>query len=135
MDEKIKRALETDRLIDITTTGRKTGQPHRIEIWLHYFKGKIYLSGNPGRKKDWFANLSTNPQFTVHFKESLILDVPAAARVVLGAKRRREVLAFIIAKQPEPQELELWVRSARLMEVLLEPQAGLNSRNKLDGSD
>ncbi len=33
MDPALEKALETDRVIDITTTGRKTGEPRRIEIW------------------------------------------------------------------------------------------------------
>jgi hypothetical protein len=31
MDESIQQALERDRTIDITTTGRKTGQPRRTD--------------------------------------------------------------------------------------------------------
>lgn len=126
MDKNITRALETDRLVDITTTGRKTGQPHRIEIWLHYFEGRIYLCGSPNQKKDWYANLCTNPQFTYHFKESISLDVPASARLVHDSQQRRKVLAYIISRQSEPQNLEHWVRHARLVEVLLDPQADFN---------
>lgn len=32
IDDAIKQALQRDLTIDITTTGRKTGQPRRIEI-------------------------------------------------------------------------------------------------------
>jgi hypothetical protein len=32
MDDAVLQALNTDRLIDITTIGRTTGQSHRIEI-------------------------------------------------------------------------------------------------------
>ena len=131
MEEKITRALEKDHLVDITTTGRKTGQPHRIEIWLHYFEGKIYLCGNPNQKKDWYANLCANPQFTYHLKESVTLDVPASARLVHDVQQRRKVLAFIISRQPEPQDLEHWVRHARLVEVLLESQPGQPNRKDL----
>jgi hypothetical protein len=43
MNEEIKHALETDRLIDITTIGRKTGNSHRIEIAFHYYDEIPYI--------------------------------------------------------------------------------------------
>jgi len=48
MDEAIERALENNRTIDITTIGRKSGEPRRIEIWMHHFDGRTYISGSPG---------------------------------------------------------------------------------------
>lgn len=62
MNDDIKRALETDMTIDITTTGRKSGQPRITEIWFHNIEGRLFITGLPG-KKDWFANLVSNPQF------------------------------------------------------------------------
>jgi hypothetical protein len=54
MDLKIGRALKTDSLIDITTVGRRTGKPHKIEIAFHNLDGTLYISGRPGRR-DWYA--------------------------------------------------------------------------------
>jgi hypothetical protein len=51
MDKEVKQALTTDRLVDISTTGRKTGNPHRIDILFHFFDERIYLSGMPGEKE------------------------------------------------------------------------------------
>jgi hypothetical protein len=48
MEKQIKNALESDRLIDITTTGRTSGRGHRIEIGFHRVDGKVYISGLPG---------------------------------------------------------------------------------------
>ena len=47
MDERIQRALSRGHRIDITTTGRKTGAPRRIEIVFHNIDGRIYISGIP----------------------------------------------------------------------------------------
>jgi hypothetical protein len=47
MDEAIVQALNKDRLIDITTIGRKTGQPHRIEIGFHYLAEQVFIAGIP----------------------------------------------------------------------------------------
>lgn len=72
MDEAIKQALDQDRTIDITTTGRKTGQLRHTEIWFHNLDGELYITGTPGRR-DWYANLLGDPEFTFHLKESSTL--------------------------------------------------------------
>jgi deazaflavin-dependent oxidoreductase (nitroreductase family) len=82
MNDKILRALERDRTIDITTIGRKTGKPRRIEIWFHNLDGRLYITGSPG-KRSWYANLLANPEFTFHLKGSIQADLPARARPIL----------------------------------------------------
>ena len=52
MDERVQHALENDRTIDITTQGRNSGEPRRIEIWFYRYDGRIFLSGSPGTR-DW----------------------------------------------------------------------------------
>ena len=69
MNDAIKNALVTDRTIDITTMGRKSGQPRRIEIWFHNIEGKLYITGQPGTRS-WYANMVTNPDFIFHLKGS-----------------------------------------------------------------
>ena len=56
MDDTIRKALDTDRLVDITTIGRKTGQPHRIEIGFHWIEDDLFICGTPG-PRGWLANL------------------------------------------------------------------------------
>ena len=68
MDAEVKRALELGDVIDITTTGRKTGRPRRIEIRFHNIDGHLYITGTPGRPRDWYANLLAHPEFTFHLK-------------------------------------------------------------------
>ena len=50
MDSAIEHALTSDGLIDITTVGRKTGNPKTIEIAFHNFDGDLYISGFPGKR-------------------------------------------------------------------------------------
>ena len=61
MNEQIQQALEQDRLVDITTVGRKSGQPRRFEIMLRRFEGQLYILGRP-QPKDWVANMRANPE-------------------------------------------------------------------------
>ncbi|HYS29976.1 MAG TPA: nitroreductase/quinone reductase family protein, partial [Candidatus Limnocylindria bacterium] len=65
MDDKIRQALTRGRTVDITTKGRRSGEPRRIEIVFHNIDGRIYLSGMPSRRRrSWLANLEADPHFT-----------------------------------------------------------------------
>jgi len=44
LDQPIRNALANGGVIDITTTGRKSGEPHRIEIVFHNIGGRLYVS-------------------------------------------------------------------------------------------
>jgi len=95
MDTQVQHALEQGGVIDITTRGRKTGQPRRIEIRFHTIEGQVYITGRPPRRRDWYANLLVHPAFTFHLKESLQVDMPARATPILDpgihVKRDSEV--------------------------------------------
>jgi len=118
MDERIKRALERDRTIDITTKGRRTGQPRRTEIWFHNVDGRLYITGTPGRR-DWYANLLTHPEFTFHLKQSVGADLPARARPILDQARRRDILSAIHRKLGGYRDLDAWVQGSPLVAVEL----------------
>ncbi|MCY4525719.1 MAG: nitroreductase/quinone reductase family protein [Anaerolineaceae bacterium] len=119
MDAAIRKALATDLTIDITTTGRRSGQPRRLEIWFHELEGRWYITGSPGTR-DWLANLLARPQFTFHLKESLQADLPARAIPVSDEAERRRVLGGIFAGKDTPEKLESRVAGSPLVEVVFE---------------
>lgn len=51
--------------IYVTTTGRKTGRPHQIEIWFVAHAGAYYLVSEAGEGSDWVKNIRANPQVTL----------------------------------------------------------------------
>jgi deazaflavin-dependent oxidoreductase (nitroreductase family) len=118
MDATIERALTTDGLIDITTVGKKTGNPSKKEIAFHNFDGVLYITGTPG-KRDWYANLVANPQFTFHLKQSAQADIPATATPITDEATRRQVLTKVVEKWGKQAELEAYVQSSPLVEVQL----------------
>ena len=119
MDEAIQQALERDLTIDITTTGRKTGQPRRIEIWFHNLDGELYLTGLP-RPCSWYANLCAHPDFTFHLKGTATADLPARATPVLEPDVRRDVIARIQKKLGRPgDDLEERVAGSPLLQIEL----------------
>jgi deazaflavin-dependent oxidoreductase (nitroreductase family) len=120
MNDEIRRALSEGQVIDITTTGRKTGQPRRKEIVFHNIGGHVYISGVPRReKRDWLANLEADPHFVFHLKGDVVADLPATARVITDPEDRRRVLQPIAEKWGW-DDLEEGVRYSPLVEVTID---------------
>ena len=120
MDEAVRQALTNDDLIDITTTGRKSRRPRRIEIWFHYQDSRILITGTPG-SRGWYANMVAIPRFTWHFKQSLKRDVAATARPITDKAERRAV--FQRMRQLEERmghvDGDEWTNRSPLVEVKL----------------
>ena len=125
MDTNIKQALERGGVVDITTLGAKSGKNRRIEIVFHHFDGRFYITGKPGFKRDWLANMAANPAFTLHLKRTVSADVPVAAREIEDEDERAKVLYRILTESwgNEPAKtdhiLPRWVEAAPLVEFTL----------------
>jgi deazaflavin-dependent oxidoreductase (nitroreductase family) len=117
MDEQVQHALAQGGVIDITTRGRHTGQPRRIEIRFHHIEGQVYITGRPPRRRAWYANLLAHPAFTFHLKESLHADLSARATPILEQARRRAIIAAIHQQRGVYQDVEAWVEHSPLVAV------------------
>jgi deazaflavin-dependent oxidoreductase (nitroreductase family) len=120
--EPIRRALAHANVIDITTTGRRTGTPRRIEIVYHVFDERIYISGQPraNRRRSWLANLEADPRMTFHLKNGIQADLAATARIVSDPDERRRIMRQIIDTAWHQQDLEAMVAHSPLIEVTIE---------------
>lgn len=117
MNDDIRTALGERRVIDMTTIGRRTRAPRRIEIVTHVIDGRLYISGVPRpRKRAWLANLEANPRLTIHLKGDVRADVPAIARVIVDEEERRAILRHV-ARAWNRTDLETMVRDSPLIEV------------------
>ena len=131
LDERVRAALARGGVIDITTLGRHTGRPRRIEIVMHNIDGRVYISGMPSpRRRSWLANLETRPEFTVHLKGAVRADLPAKARIIDDEAERRLILAPI-ARGWRRKDLETMVRQSPLIEVTLDGVAPSLDRPKI----
>lgn len=137
MRDDVARALAIDRnatfaqrTIDITTTGRRSGEPRRIETVFYRYDGDIYLSGLPGPgPRAWLLNLAAEPHFTFHLKGDVIADLPATATVITDPAERRRVLDALVEEFNERRDpagpypegvLEDWVARSPLARVNFE---------------
>ena len=116
MDERVRNALANDRTIDITTIGRNSGIPRRIETWFYRLDDRIYLTGSLGRR-DWYANLLANPGFTFHLKQSVAADLPAHATPITDPEQKRAIFTRILSDLGGSENLEAWLEGSPLMSV------------------
>ena len=124
MNDEVRAALSRGGTIDITTTGRQSGLPRRIEIVFHRIDGRMWISGIPSpNKRAWIANLEADPLLTVHLKGPVaVADLPATARVVEDEAERRQVLDRV-ALAWRRTDLDRMVAQSPLIEVTVDPSA------------
>jgi deazaflavin-dependent oxidoreductase (nitroreductase family) len=124
LDQSVRDALARDGVtqIDITTTGRKTGEPRRIEIVFHNIGGRLYISGMPGFPRSYIANLTADPNFTFHLKGAVHADLAATARIITDKDERREVLKSV-AQNWKRDDVDVMVEQSPLFEVTIDGPA------------
>ena len=136
MEDAVARALDIgpdssadEHTIDITTLGRRSGIPRRIEVWFHRVDGRWYLTGVPG-PRSWYANLRAHPRFIVHLKTGVTADLPATAAPVDEPTRRRVITAVldlqnrpeIAARVSQRQHLDDWLARSPLVEIVFDDE-------------
>ena len=121
LDPKVQEALEKDLVIDITTTGRKSGKPRRREIWFHNVDGELYIVGLvlPG-SRSWYANVLAEPRLIFHLKGTAQADLPARATPLTDPAERRRVLERVCANLDQMDMLEARVAESPVIRVDLE---------------
>jgi deazaflavin-dependent oxidoreductase (nitroreductase family) len=120
-DQRVARALSRGHTIDITTIGRRSGEPRRIEVVFHNIDGRVVLSGLPGRRS-WYANLLANPRFTFHLKGAVKADLPATARAIVEPVERRSVMERV-AQNWSRTDLDVMLARSPLIEVTFDQAA------------
>jgi deazaflavin-dependent oxidoreductase (nitroreductase family) len=121
MEDQIRTALGRNQVIDLTTTGRRSRQPRRIEIYLHNLGGRLVISGMPvpGRTRAWIHNVSADPVVTIHLKgDGPTADIDGTARVVTDDAERRELLEGVMRNWGR-RDLEVMIEHSPLIEVQL----------------
>ncbi|MXV79435.1 MAG: DUF385 domain-containing protein [Chloroflexi bacterium] len=118
-DHGVAEALANDLVIDITTIGRNSGEPKRLEIWFHNVDDRYYITGRPG-PRSWYANVLANPAITFHFKESTEADLEGTARAVTNAAEKRAffLTARKLSEYINEDNVQEWVDGSPLIEVV-----------------
>ncbi|MDQ2682751.1 MAG: nitroreductase family deazaflavin-dependent oxidoreductase [Chloroflexota bacterium] len=105
----------------LETVGRRTGQPHEIEIWFASDDGKTlwFLSGGRDRS-DWVRNVRANPAVRIRIGQDWFTG---AARDVEGTPEEATARQLVAAKYYGWKEGALpndWARNSLPIAVTLD---------------
>src|SRR5690349_14858784 len=106
--------MASDRADDycyLTTTGRRTGEPHRIEIWYADGGTTLYLMAGGRRRSDWVRNLEADAAVQV---ETAGVTHRARGRILDDGDEadRARALVFDKYSQRFAEDLTEWRDSA-----------------------
>jgi len=109
-------ALAATEFCYLTTRGRRTGSPHRIEIWFVAYANGAYLLSDSDRA-DWYRNLLADPSVALEIggqtRTTTAAPVPAddpanaAVRPAMAAKYQTG----------DTEDLDRWSRTAWLVRI------------------
>jgi deazaflavin-dependent oxidoreductase (nitroreductase family) len=108
--------MHRDRLLLLTTTGAKTGQPRTTPMMFHPDDDRLLvIASNIGapRHPDWYLNLAANPQVTVEVGDE---RYEAVATTAEGAERDR---LWSMIKQEYPFFAEHEQQTSREIPVVI----------------
>jgi len=110
---EVRQALDEQMTVEITTVGRRTGRPQRIETWRYRAAGRYWLTGSPGAR-DWYANLVVHPGFTLHLKDR---DLQVRGRPVTDPDERARIFGEVVPGLDWAGSLEAWIDGSPLVEI------------------
>lgn len=95
------RAVKHERECRITTTGRKSGNPHTVPVWFAV-DGEVLFLSTLDDTRDWVRNALATPTVTVAFAELTVTgrfrdvtDDPEVDRRVRDALRAKYWVAWV----------------------------------------
>lgn len=97
----------------LTTTGRRSGKAHTIEIWFGLHDGRVYLLSGGGDRADWVRNLRKTPRVRIRVGTR---TAPGTARILRAGTeedaRARELLDGKYQGWRAGRRLSSWARNA-----------------------
>ena len=95
----------------VTTTGRTTGRPHRIEIWFaaHPELDTIFMLSGGRERADWVRNLVASPRCTVEIGGEQFVGY---GRVIEGTGDEKLALTLVHDKYAHGDDLARWRATA-----------------------
>jgi deazaflavin-dependent oxidoreductase (nitroreductase family) len=93
--EDFKRALTSTRELEITVTGRQSGQQISLPVWFVHEGDTLYLLPVRGSDSQWYKNILRKPSMTISAGETKITATP---KPITDPVKVREVVEKFRAK-------------------------------------
>jgi deazaflavin-dependent oxidoreductase (nitroreductase family) len=92
MAHEIWEAAAREREVTLTTTGRRTGKPRKVTIWISTDGRRLFIRSGQGMKRDWPQNLVAKGEATLELDGRKVKVKP---RRVTDPAEAREVSRFV----------------------------------------
>jgi deazaflavin-dependent oxidoreductase (nitroreductase family) len=96
----------------LTTTGRKTGEPHRIEIWFALSGPTVFMLSGGRHESDWVQNIMASADVTLQIGD---LTRPTKARLLESGTDQDALARILLVKKyasRDPDDLSEWGRES-----------------------
>lgn len=94
----------------LTTFGRQSGNPHRIEIWFAVEDDTLYLLSGGRDRSDWVKNLQADPQVTIELGPETLSGV--AEVIAPDSPEDANARKLLVQKYRTADELDDWGRTS-----------------------
>ena len=111
-----------DSFCYLTTTGRRTGRSHEIEIWFALPGDVVYLLAGGGDRSDWVRNLRADPAATVRLHGETFSGLARVGIDGSEEERARQLLARKYQGWRDDAPMSEWARTA--LAVAIDLRAG-----------
>jgi deazaflavin-dependent oxidoreductase (nitroreductase family) len=101
----------------VTTTGRRSGRPHTIEIWFGERDGTLYLLSGGGDRSDWVKNMRKEPKVTVRIGDRERAGVARFVDDPGEESLARQLLAAKYQQWREGRPLSRWASTALVVAI------------------
>ncbi|MEZ4522395.1 MAG: nitroreductase family deazaflavin-dependent oxidoreductase [Thermomicrobiales bacterium] len=109
------------RLCYLTTTGRRTGNAHEIEMWFARDGGdRIYMLSGGGRDSDWVRNLLATPKVAVRIDDVTFRGTASPISGLPDEPIARRLLAAKYQDWSEGEPLSDWAMQSFPVAIDLE---------------
>ncbi len=95
LDFDTVRKLENATEFHLTTTGRRTGKPHRVGLAFIYHDEKILIASERGWRSDWLKNIAKDPIVTLEVED---LKLKGRATILEDTKPFLDVIHLLYIK-------------------------------------
>jgi deazaflavin-dependent oxidoreductase (nitroreductase family) len=117
MDVRGLDSVKKQKLIHVTTRGRKTGRTHTVELWFAVAEGLVYLS-HEGETTDWMKNIAADGRVNVKIGS---LDFKGGARITEAGVARERGKKALYEKYYGPAKQEVvddWFSLSKVVEII-----------------
>ena len=94
-DQSVLDAVAAEREIELTTWGRKSGNPSRVILWIFGEGDRVFIRSGGGLGRDWPQNFMARGDAILHVAGK---DVPVRGEHVTDRELSRHVSALAKSK-------------------------------------